>query len=359
MLGHSSALQASADAVAPYANARTFYLTGLLAGAIGIIVFSWPTKARHRSLSVAAHLGTGVLLSLATLCYGAASKLNLVPVGLMVVVCLLVSGAGFAWFSIHLLAQLARQRQQRLILASIAAGLLLKTAFAPLVHGVFASESQFVTALLLPLVVSVAAIALQCAASGSTVPELSSLPKASTTDSRILVILLLATALLRAIIRMISTMGFWGSGPTSNSLLQVFDIALVTLLLVVAVWVTLLKQRDQTLSLRFLPAYLIILAGFFFLDPQIIDIVGINTWLAYVINIFFELFTHLFFWYLIVCGMRALALHPYKVGGLTVFAYALVSAVSTLLFSQADATYRLSAVILLYVIIIIIMSIFK
>jgi DNA-binding CsgD family transcriptional regulator/uncharacterized membrane protein YgcG len=372
MIGHASALLASADAVAPFANARSFYLIGLSLGAAPLVIA--PRRLQKLAASIAIQLTFGLLASGLTLSYGLAAELNLLPVDRLVILSLAGIGLGFAWFSSQLLCLLSQAQRYRPVLLGIAAGLLLKTALSPLVENSLPISAQSACAMLLPLVATVMLLlsrrcfaqhGLRRRGQGDSQHSWDGLwggdvrQKPSTTEDRMLLILLVATALLRAVIRLMSAMGFWGSGYDGNILLGPLDLVLIALLLLATLWATTLRHRPGTVLIaRFLPGFLVVLAGLILLDPQVTGLIGLAPRPTYLLNIFVELFTHLFFWGIIVFGMRSLTMPALRVAGIVILAYALTSFASSLAFNRPDASYRLLAVALLYAFIVVLMLVF-
>jgi DNA-binding CsgD family transcriptional regulator len=298
----------------------------------------------------------GTLFAFASLIYVYAGSLGAAGGQLVAILGLAVIGMGFAWLSIRFLAQLAQEERYSLVVGAIVCALLLKTALTAAAGLLVPNAAQAVIIVLLPLLATILLIGAQLSldAVGGAV-DLEELPKITKPYRRVLLILLLMNSLLRAVIRVMSSMGFWGTNSPPATHLPTLDFVLLALVFAAAAYITLVRQRNPGLVVRFLPAFLVILSGFFILDPQVLGLLGLGENVALVLNVFVELFAHLFFWVIIVFGIRGLSIHPFRVAGVTVGLYALASALLTFAMPAPDTAYRLIAVLVLYAFIVVIL----
>jgi DNA-binding CsgD family transcriptional regulator len=342
--------------VIPLGNPRFFYMLGLLSGATLFAVRFQEQDFRH----LAVQIGVGALFALASGVYALAGTAAFSLSRALAIATLLLSGMGFAWFSIQLLTQLARRGQYSTVVSTLVVSLLLKTALAATISLFVPAPVQLAITVSLPFLAAATLIASRSNldASGAS-SALEAFPKISQPYRRALLILLLMNSLLRAIIRLMSSMGLWGAGELPASQMFIFDFALLALLLSVAAYFTLARQENPDPVARFLPAFLVILAGFFILDPQVLELSRLSSSMAFVLNLSVELFAYLFFWTIIVFGIRSLDLQPFRVAGLAVALYAAISALLTFMLPAPDVAYRLIAVSMLYMFIVVLMLILR
>jgi DNA-binding CsgD family transcriptional regulator len=352
LVGHSSAFASSNALVMPLANPRSFYLLGLICGAALFALFPRQLDFRWLGFQSVA----GVIIGLASFGYVFASTLEPSTGRLVAILGLLVTGMGFAWLSIRLLAQLAQEERYSFIVGAIACGLFLKILLGAAIGPFTPNAVQAAITVLLPFLTSLLLICAQLSLNsvGGAV-DLEELPKIPKLQRRVLFLLLLMNSLLRAVIRVMSTMGFWGDGVVPASHLLIFDLVLLALFFAAAAYFTLTRQNNPDLIVRFLPAFLVILAGFFILDPQVLALLRLSSDMAFTLNIFVELFAHLFFWVIVVFGIRSLSTHPFRVAGVAVALYAAASALLTFAMPNPDVAYRLISVLALYVFIVVLM----
>jgi DNA-binding CsgD family transcriptional regulator len=352
LIGHSPALASSNALVIPLANPRSVYLLGLIGG--GALFALFPRRLDFRWLGVQPL--AGALIGLASFGYVFAGALEPSAGRVVAILGLLIIGMGFAWLSIRFLAQLAQEERYSFVVAAIACGLFLKTLLGAFVGPLAPIAVQGIITIALPFAASLLLICSQLSLNsiGGAV-DLEELPKIPAPQRRVLLLLLLMNSLLRGVIRVMSSMGFWGDDVMPASQLLIFDFVLLALFFAAAAYFTLTRQNNPDPIVRFLPAFLVILAGFFVLDPQVLALLRLNVEMAFVLNIFVELFAHLFFWAIIVFGIRSLSIHPFRVAGVAVALYATASALLTFAVPNPDVAYRLISVMALYVFIVVLM----
>jgi DNA-binding CsgD family transcriptional regulator len=360
LLGHSPALSESALAVIPSANPRSFYLLGLVFG--GVLFSLLPHRLDFRRVIPhrASQIIAGILFATATCAYAYAGTLEPSVGRLMAIFALATAGLGFAWFSIQFLVQLAQEERYSVVVGTITTGLLLKTLLDATVSLLVPATAQVFIAVALPLVAAALLIASQrCLDRSDDTVDLQELPKIPLPLRRALFLLLLVNSLLRAIIRAMSSMGYWGDSTMPVSQLFLFDFIALAAMFALAAHFTLARKDNPNPIIRFLSAFLVILTGFLILDPQVLAVLQLNSWVAFVLNLFVELFAHLFFWAIIVFGIRSLSIHPFRVAGLAVTLYAVASALLIFAIPTPDSAYRLLAVLVLYAFIVALMFAFR
>ncbi|RDB68990.1 helix-turn-helix transcriptional regulator [Eggerthella sinensis] len=356
VVGHGSGFFASADAVQDIANARVLFLAGLT---LSTAFYVLAPKALKR---FEAPLGIGVATAslAATLLFSFPSLAPLLPVDYLCAGCLFFVGVGYGWLAVHLVCEVAYQGDYGAVVSILAISLLAKTIMTSLfnLHG--SAAVQVGAAIVSPVVAFAAVWAGQRLLDRS--PEtldLAELPKVQEPDKRVLLVLLVLLPVLRALVRVLSKMGFWGSGYEVENILNGLGFLIVIALVLFFARVTLVKEQGDDLITRFLPPFMVILGGFFLLDPQVAHLVGITAWTSYLLTTFVELFSQLFHWALIALSIRSLSIHPYRVVGIGYAVYGAFSIAYALLLQNTVELSSVLIVLAMYFFIVVMMLLFR
>lgn len=356
LVGHGSGLSASASLVEGITNARIIFLSGLASAALCCIAFPRFLK-RHDFV-----LGVGITLAsfAATVFFSFPWLLGQVPSDYLCLVSLYAVGMGYGWLTVHLLCELAQKANYATVVYLIAVSLLLKTVLTSLISSYCPPTVQMIIAIISPVIAMAAMWFGQRMLDGADdTLDLVELPKLHNPDKRVLVVLLVLLPVLRALVRVLSKMGFWGAGFEVQNLLDGLGVLIIAGLLLFFGWVTLVKEQGDDLITRFLPPFLVILGGFFLLDPEVSRILGMTEWTSYVLTTFVELFSHLFYWSLIVLAIRSLKYHPYRVYGIAYATFGICSIAFALL-TLSEVTLSSTLIILaMYFFIIVMMLVFR
>ena len=330
LVGQQSAFVEVANASQGIPNARLLCLIGQIAAALLCAVC--PRALRHwdRAL-IALIVGLYILIAIG---FGLAvdgSRLHLATA----LACLILAGAGYTAIAILLLSQIARLASPSSALGIIVGALASETCLFPLASSVPTDKYFSVCLIGVPLLAAVCAIVLPILASRmSQVRDIAELPKC-TKEARQRVFILLATiAILRASVRALGSMGFWGTGDAGSN--TPTDCLLSAALLVLFAWLTMVLYRNDDPFNRFLPAFLVVLGGFFLIDPTFVISHMISGQLAF-LQLFVESFTYTMYWYIIVVSIRQLDVHPYRIAGLAFLLFSGFSAPLVLALSHSDA----------------------
>ena len=354
--GNGSGFFASADAVQDIANARVLFLAGLT---LSTAFYVLAPKALKR---FEAPLGIGVATAslAATLLFSFPSLAPLLPVDYLCAGCLFFVGVGYGWLAVHLVCEVAYQGDYGAVVSILAISLLAKTIMTSLfnLHG--SAAVQVGAAIVSPVVAFAAVWAGQRLLDRS--PEtldLAELPKVQEPDKRVLLVLLVLLPVLRAPVRVLSKLGFWGSGYEVENILNGLGFLIVIALGLFFARVTLVKEQGDDLITRFLPPFMVILGGFFLLDPQVAHLVSITAWTSYLLTTFVELFSQLFHWALIALSIRSLSIHPYRVVGIGYAVYGAFSIAYALLLQNTVELSSVLIVLAMYFFIVVMMLLFR
>ena len=330
LVGQQSAFVEVANASQGIPNARLLCLVGQIAAAL--LCAACPRALRHWDrVLIAVIVGIYVLIALG---FGLAvdgSRLHLATA----LACLLLAGAGYTAIAILLLSQIARLASPSWALGIIVAALASETCLFPFASSIPADKYLFVCLIGVPFLAAVCAIALPLLASRmSQVRDIAELPKCDKEARQRLFVLLATIAILRASVRALGSMGFWGTGNTGSN--TPIDCLISAVLLILLTWPTMALYRNNDPFNRFLPAFLVVLGGFFLIDPTFVISHMISGQLAF-LRLFVESFTYAMYWYVIVVSIRQLDVHPYRIAGLAFLLFSGFSAPLVLALSHSDA----------------------
>ena len=309
VVGHGVSFAAAADGLASFTNGRVFFSSGM--GAMMFVCALWPRIVSH---------GQAVLNVAVPACSSAATFAFAWEGGQWPAIACVTAftiGAGYGWYLAQLLTQLSRLVAARTVLVVAAASLLLKT-IADDGLGLLSGTPQVFAAAFMPLVMTAClAFTNRRGADAGQLVDLAEHPKLEKSDCQVMIALLMVNAVLHAVTRAFSNLGLWGEGHLIVGGLS-WTFLLVVLLLVLAVAASMLRLDRGNLVVRFLPAFLLLLGGYFILDPQVVAALVIPDWLSESLTTALELFAHLLYWMIIITGVRALRLPPLRVIGMTV-----------------------------------------
>lgn len=337
LIGHGSAFFASEKILEPAANGRTLFLIGQ--GITAVLFALFPRK--FASARTWAGIPVTVLALVATASYAMAPNLGSAASLVAAVLGAMLVGACYGWYLIHLLCLLAECGAMSTIVLVCSCSLFIKTTL-DLVLGSLAGMSQIVACFIMPVVTLGSTILAEHAPAHNGAPlDLAELPKCDEDNGRVLFCILIADAVLHAVTRSMSTLGFWGQdyaigGPVTLSL------AAVLVLLVLLTYLTMSSENSPDMLHRFIPAFLTLLAGFFFLDPQVASLFSIPTIVEDTLTTTIELFAHTLYWVIIVTAVRSLTSHPYRLVGLAISVLCATATVLSLIFLQTDSLQQLS-----------------
>lgn len=351
VVGHGIAFDPAASVVAPITNGRVFFSSGM-----AVCTFLFAVQPRRLShLDPLLHLLIPLISVAATLIFAATgSSLN--PIAGMSAAALI--GFGYGWYLVQLISQLSRLSNQGTAVTVAVASLLLKTLLDD-ICGLTASTFQIIIAAAMPLAMSVA---LRLTERENTdarqVVDLVELPKISDHSRTIPIALLIVNAVLHAVTRALSNLGLWGGSNVLEGGVT-WSFALVALILTVMVALTMSHLESGNMLTRFLPAFLLLLGGYFVLDPQTTELVSMPSWLVISLTQALELFAHTLYWMIIVAGVRRLAMPPYRVIGMTVATMDLTAMVLAVFVQNFTGMNHMVVMTAMYLFVFVIIMLFR
>ena len=327
LVGHGLAFVPPAETVGAVTNGRVFFSLGLGSAAFAFAVFARRLAALGDRLLIALALGGTALTVLYALCPG-------LPAPASVVAGIVGSyGVGFGYGSllVLLLCRLAESASIAAVALVGTAALLLKTIL-DLPLGLLPTMAQIAFVALLPAVCVACVLAAQRMPERGGAPiDIAEVPKAGGDNERLLLAILIMNAVLHAVTRSMSTLGFWGNGYILAGVPSLGLVASAAIL-VFAVRYTMCDESNPNMLTRFLPAFLVLLGGFFMLDPQITSLLGLPDGVVEVVRTVVELYAHTLYWVIIVTAIRCPTSHPYRTAGIPVTVMCVTAVVLGLMF---------------------------
>lgn len=333
VVGHGSAFEASAAVVQALTNGRVFFSLGLGSGAFVFAVCSRRLAGWGDRLLVP----LGVLSMVVTLGYALCPELAGM-VGIAVAAsCAYGVGFGYGCLLVLLLCQLVQLRDVGTAAVLGATSLLLKTVL-DLVLGLLPATVQVGSAVAAPMLCVVSLLLAGRVSTQGGVPlDLAEIPKCNDDNQRILLVILIMNAVLHAVTRAMSQLGFWGNGYLIGGLPS-FGLLVSAAILIVAVVYTMASESNSNMLVRFLPAFFTLLGGFFVLDPQIAGMLGLSAEVSSILTTVIELYAHTLYWVIIVTAVRKLPMHPYRAVGIAATVMCVTAASLGLLFQAWSNT---------------------
>lgn len=339
--GHALGFIDAAAGMSSFANPRVFWLLGIALVTVGFLCAPQFVKAKDHVLRfvVPAAAAAG------TVCFASSYAQSAVEPLPMALLGLLLSGAGHFWFSSRFCLLLARMRPFTVIVWVIVGALLIKTLPLSLSAVVLPPMGQVVLAVAIPLVNALVFEGARRAADHRrvvpdggdaartgrhTVFGLSTLPRRIVlmkSGQRNLVLLIVMSGLMLATVRRLSFWGLWG-GESAFPIKTVWGISeflILAVCLVVFAYAAFVKTARLSMSIRFQPATIVVVAGLFLIGIQRPgDIAFLNDVKAVVIHVD-EAFAYLLFWSIMAQSLDALDMPPFRVLGVGGMTFALAS----------------------------------
>ena len=288
LVGHGSGFFASADAVQEIANARVLFLAGLTLSTAFYMALPRMLKRFDRMVGG----GVATVSIVATVLFSFPEAVPFLPVSYLCAGCLFLIGVGYGWLAVHLVCEVAYEDDYVTVVMILAASLVAKTILTSLVNMYGPASVHVAVAVASPIVCfAMVAVGQRALDRSPETLDLAELPKVPEPDRRVLLVLLILLPVLRALVRGLSKMGYWGSEYEVENIIDGLGFLIVIALMIFFARITLVEEQGDDMITRFLPPFLVILGGFFLLDPQVGHLMGLTEWTSYILTTFVELFS--------------------------------------------------------------------
>ena len=340
LMGHTPGFLLSSLGLAEWANARTFWLTGILVLAAVLAAAPRWVAAHDRSLAfvmpVMAAVGTG--------CFALSFHQDFFSPAVLATFGLVLAGLGYFWFASRFVILLAKTQGFACAVWCIVAAFPLRQLMSLALDGFIDPAQQVVVAIALPCLAAACFEAARAAdgrrgatdASGAkdAVPSPAVCAPAAEPSVRQrqaagdMVAVLVMAGVLLAMVRIFGPSGAWGDSNTTyfDALGRIPAITVLTLCLAAFAWLALLLMAKQPASVRFQPPILVVIAGLFVVvvRAQLGD--APNALLDSIVQLN-DPFAHLLFWSAIAAACTLLPLSENRIVGIAGLAYAAASVV--------------------------------
>lgn len=166
-------------------------------------------------------------------------------------------------------------------------------------------------------------------------------------DKVTLIAFLIMAAVLSAVARALSNLGYWGgSNLVAGDTLAAMPLTAV--LFLALSWVTLLRPTGQLLT-NMIPCFLVLLGGFVALDmPQLVQGMYVPAPMMSSLTLLVEMYSHMLFWSSIAVGIVALEVHPYRVVGVAESSMSATAVILALALHAIDGASKVIVVVSIY-----------
>lgn len=342
LMGHTPGFLLSSLGLAEWANARTFWLAGILAIAAVLAAAPRWVAAHDRSLAfvmpVMAAVGTG--------CFALSFHQDFFSPTVLATCGLVLAGLGYFWFASRFVILLAKTQGFASVVWCIVAAFPLRQLMSLALDGFIDPAQQVVVAIALPCLAAACFEAARAAsvrqgaadatggkraietspvgaASADAVPSVRQRQAAGD-----MVAVLVIVGVLLAVVRIFGPSGVWGDSNTTyfDALGRIPAISVLTVCLAAFAWLALLLMAKQPASVRFQPPILVVIAGLFVVvvRAQLGD--APNALLDSVVQLN-DPFAHLLFWSAIAAACTLLSMPENRIVGIAGLAYAAASVV--------------------------------
>ena len=348
ILGHGLGFEPSASMIASLGNSRLFFLVGFTVAAI----LSIPLAKYGISPSLMPARITVVISVVGTILYGFVYVQVPLPADVAAIVGLFLCGAGYYAATMLIYCQLAKVRCLSIAVTAVAAALFLKTVIGSQLTIVLPRDVQIIFASLLPVCVFACLVALdRCdSAALSEYRARKTLSKQGIYD---LFFLLVAVSLMLAALRGTSHLGLWGAGFTGSPVSSFMGYAVVGLVLFVFAYLTLIRNSNNQMLVRFQPAFLVLAAGFvlYVLQDSFLEVPGYAQFFEW-LYLTVELFGHLLSGTLIIAAIRSSDLPLWCFQGVSDSAFGLLAIPWIFLAQDATMDIRPLMVIAIFLVMV-------
>lgn len=258
LLGHGFGFAPSSSIIQQLGNARLFFLAGFTLCAIGSVLLARAPQRKTQVLTkvapTAAFLGTGL--------YGFAYLQTALPSEIIALLGLVCCGAGYYATTLLIYCELAKTKRLVMAIGALSASLILKTIVGSELSTALTSSAQVVLASILPWVSFACLEALKRFGTSRYLEAYRSRPLLTKRGMYDLVFLLVAVSLILAALRGTSHLGLWGSNHLGSPVSTPAGYLTVALALTACAYLTLLRNSNNQMLVRYQPAFLVLAGGF-------------------------------------------------------------------------------------------------
>lgn len=349
LLGHGFGFAPSSSIIQQLGNARLFFLVGFTLCAIGSVLLARAPQRKTQVLTkaapTAAFLGTGL--------YGFAYLQTALPSEIIALLGLVCCGAGYYATTLLIYCELAKTKRLVMAIGALSASLILKTIVGSELSTALTSSAQVVFASILPWVSFACLEALKRFGTSRYLEAYRSRPLLTKKGMYDLVFLLVAVSLILAALRGTSHLGLWGSNHLGSPVSTPAGYLTVALALTACAYLTLLRNSNNQMLVRYQPAFLVLAGGFLiyvlqneYVFARIAD--PVFDWLYLTV----ELFGHLLSGTMIITAIRSASAPAWLFQGISDSAFGLVAVPWLLLVQEAHVDIRILMAVAIFLVMV-------
>lgn len=322
LFGHSPGFALPYPGLETLGNMRIYWLLGLLALAVLMTAApQWFERAKQYLFFC-----FPILASFGTMAFAIAGQQSFFPAEVLAIAGIVAAGAGYTWFICIFCTILAQTQRTSYAIASVIAGLALKTIFVQICTGILSESLQVGFAILLPFVICGMAFFGQQGPDTRCEKDAKKSFADTAAGYRYLIPQLIVAAIAVATTRVITPLGFFGD--PLNLYQGAIPAALgsigVCFVLVAMGYLTLIRRANIHLNTRFMPAFLVIILTFFVsgFSPSYQGPLAAS---AEIFITAAEALSHALFWTVAITTIRLKGASPFRVVGLSTGFYDILS----------------------------------
>lgn len=357
LMGHSPGFLLASAGLGDWANARVFWLIGILICAVVCMII--PKRARRFDAVLRYMLP--LVAAAGAVTFALSFRQDFFDQRTIAVVGIVASGFGYFWFVSRFVLLLSMTQGLSCVVWSFAAAFPLRQIALAALDATMTLEAQVLVAMALPLV-SALMFELSCAsarrnAAGEAagdrsvfgVPTLPRMVSAESGERRYLMVMVVAVALLLSVVRACSISGMWGTDHTIG--LEFWSVAFTVAFQIVTLglfgYFAIIRAGRHPVAMRFQLGILLVMASLIvaalrsslsFVPPFLLDsIVNVN-----------DPFALLLFWSTVAIAIDALNVPANRMIGLAGAVYAAASILWVVLITGENAVDSAFVLVVIY-----------
>lgn len=344
LMGHAAGFFPSSAEFGVLVNPRTFFLVGIFITSLAFSFFPGTLRHNDKSLKYIIPLVSAG----GTACFAISYSQTIFDPLLLSIIGLSVSGIGYSWLVSRFILLIIRALGFNWIVWSVSGSLIVMLLTAIPLELLNDVGWQILIATTLPIFIALifglcrSLLAKKQKEESAEARELLSVPKSQRTTFGIAgkprkiavsrsersayYFTLFAAALLLAVIRALGSLGTWGNTGLVTSLTDswILETAVLILCISIFAYVALVRTKNYSIEIRFIPAIAVIFAGMF------IAVIQANQGEVFpgLLNSFLyaaDLLAHLLFWSVVATVLDRLDVPSYRVLGIAGVTYSAVS----------------------------------
>ncbi|MBR2836490.1 MAG: hypothetical protein IKE43_12385 [Coriobacteriales bacterium] len=300
LVGYSGAFLHAND------NSRLAYQVGSLGCALFFVFAPNLVLKTERVTCVA----IPIMMSLCTILYGLAYYQQLFDSFSMSLICCSLLGISYMWFVLTLYTHLARRTKMPLAITAIVSAAILEQVVATVLTVLLNDLWQVIVCVALP------GCSIACLFKARNVHYKE--PKrvlCSGSAEKYLLLLIFAVGMAVSVLSRTSTIGYWGTVRVDyNSPSSILTTLIACVFLALISWFSISKFVSKPLTVKYQPAFLVIIAGYAFgvFMPKSITFEPVVA-----LGLALEFYGHVIRWVIAVDAVQQLRFQQYRVMGLS------------------------------------------